>query len=157
VLLGIFRDVYRGEPLSLQVLDRESVAGLAHAEPFAVISITDPVYRHPEVPDIPECRGVLRLTFSDVDERFARLNVSTPFVVAFSPEMARAVADFVDAHLAAGVRLIVVHCEAGMSRSAGIAAALARHHNGDDAFFSGQYRPNRWVRAVLLEALASTP
>ncbi|MFN3651153.1 MAG: hypothetical protein ACK47B_16380 [Armatimonadota bacterium] len=151
--MGICRDIYRGERLSLQVLDRDAACVVAHEEPYAVISITDPVHRHPELKSSAFLRGVLQLTFSDVDERFARLNVSTPYVVAFSPEMGQQVAAFVEEQFRSGVRLIVVHCQAGMSRSAGVACSLSRHYNGDDRFFYGQYRPNRWVREVLLAAL----
>ena len=138
----------------LQVLDRASAHAVTHREPYAVISITDPGHKHPQLVASPSCKGVLALHFSDVDERFARLNVRTPHVVAFSPDMAREVALFVRRQIESGVRLFVVHCEAGRSRSAGVASALSRHYNGEEGHFTSNYRPNPWVRKLLLEALA---
>lgn len=60
---------------------------------------------------------------------------------------------------------IVVHCDAGISRSAGVGAALAKHLNGSDVDFfqsakvygslylPGTFAPNMHVRRVLLEVL----
>ena len=151
--IGICRDVYRGERLSLQVLDRNSACTVVHEEPYAVVSITDPQHTHPQLAPSPHCQGVLALHFSDVGERFARLNVKSSYVAALDPETADRIAAFVRGQVEGGVRLLVVHCEAGMPRSAGVAGALSRHYNGEDAFFRGQYRPNPWVRKLVLEAL----
>ncbi len=55
---------------------------------------------------------------------------------------------------------IIVHCDAGQSRSAGVAAAIAKFFNGDDEqFFSGggmygspRYTPNRLAYRKVLQA-----
>jgi len=65
-----------------------------------------------------------------------------------------------------GVQAVMVHCEMGVSRSAGVAAALAKHFNGDDSEFflqqpvglytgsaGGYYKPNRLVYRLMLDAL----
>src|SRR5438094_442563 len=91
----ICREVYRGEALALQVLDRHSARQCSHPEPYAVISITDPQFKHPALKNDPFCRSVLRLTFSDVDERVALSRIKSTHIVAFTPEMAQQVADFV--------------------------------------------------------------
>jgi len=58
---------------------------------------------------------------------------------------------FVHRHLL-DVRRIIVQCDAGLSRSPAVGAALARVLNGDDAeFFGGRYRPNMRVYRTLLE------
>jgi predicted protein tyrosine phosphatase len=154
--VGVCRDVYRGAVLSLQVLDRASACSVVHEEPYAALSITDPNQQHPKLAPSGQCRGVLALHFSDVGERFARLNVRSTYLAAFDSEMAGQVAAFVAEQMDGGVRLFVVHCEAGMSRSAGVAAALSHRYNGEDAFFRGQYRPNPWVRQLLLDALPAS-
>ena len=49
---------------------------------------------------------------------------------------------------------IIVQCDAGVSRSAGVAGALMKHYNGDDSeiFDNPKYRPNmRCYRMVLNE------
>ncbi len=44
-------------------------------------------------------------------------------------------------------------CDAGMSRSPAVAAALGRVLNGDDSsFFAGRYRPNMRVYRMMLDA-----
>jgi predicted protein tyrosine phosphatase len=53
----------------------------------------------------------------------------------------------------ATIERIVVHCDAGASRSPAVGAALARVLNGDDAeFFAGRYRPNMRVYRMMLNA-----
>lgn len=153
--VGVCREVYRGTTLSLQVLDRDTVRFVRHQEPYAVISITDPQLIPPTLAPSPYCAAVLRLRFSDVDERFARMQVSTPYVIAFTSEMAQQVAHFVNEHFGQGIRLFIIHCEAGMSRSAGIATAISQHYNLDEIFFLTHYRPNIWVRRLMLEALTT--
>ena len=52
----------------------------------------------------------------------------------------------------AKVERSIVHCDAGKSRSPGVAAALARVLDGDDAsYFGGRYTPNARVYRTLLE------
>jgi protein-tyrosine phosphatase len=54
---------------------------------------------------------------------------------------------------------IIVHCEAGQSRSAAIAAALAMHYNGDDREFWGAqmygrvFTPNAHVYRVMSDTM----
>lgn len=151
----IWREVYRGDRLALQVLDRDAVRFCVHAEPYAVISITDPVEKHPILISAPQRRGVLRLKFYDVDH-LTRLSAVASRIGAFTPEMARQVVQFVRDQMTQGTGLFVVHCEAGVSRSAGVAAALSRFFNHDETPFLVFYRPNPWVRKLVLEALAET-
>ena len=49
----------------------------------------------------------------------------------------------------------IVHCDAGVSRSGGVAAAIAKWMLNDDSefFYSGQYRPNMWCYRKTLTAL----
>jgi len=45
----------------------------------------------------------------------------------------------------------VVHCSAGIARSAGVAGAISLVLNGKDAmFFKGRYIPNRFVYRTIL-------
>ena len=46
---------------------------------------------------------------------------------------------------------VVLHCDAGMSRSPGLAAALSKVLVGDDTEFFKRYRPNMRVYRTLLE------
>ena len=66
------------------------------------------------------------------------------------PEDAQTILDFVQAHRQE-VKLIVCQCEAGISRSAAIAAALSRVVQGEDHFFFAHYAPNDYIYNTLLE------
>lgn len=50
---------------------------------------------------------------------------------------------------------VIVHCDAGISRSAGVAAAILKHTTGDDSsiFENGLYDPNLWCYQKTLAAL----
>ena len=149
---AICRDVYRGETLALQVLDRSLARTTTHEEPYAVISITDPQLKHPVLADSSYCKAVLRLQFSDVSNDFPMLR-GTAHIAAFTPATARQIVDFVREQMQNDVRLLIVHCEAGMSRSAGVATALSQFYNHDETHCLVHYRPNAHVRRLVLAAL----
>ena len=138
--------------MSLQVLDRPGVRFCSHPEPYAVISITDPNLKHPVLARSENCRAVLPLQFYDVFGRAAQVK-NGPSGAWFTESMAREIAEFVNAQRSQGVNLIVVNCEFGMSRSAGVASALSFFYNQDETFFLVHHRPNSLVRRLVLEAL----
>lgn len=96
------------------------------AEPITdkdiVISIMSPGMSHPR-PDV-KCLARLDLQFKDT----MRYEVHEQ---GFSDAQAQEVVDFVEKWLVDCTR-IVVHCEAGMSRSAGVAVGLARYLLSDE-------------------------
>jgi protein-tyrosine phosphatase len=53
------------------------------------------------------------------------------------------------------LRCIVLHCNAGLSRSPGVAAALSNVLCGNDQSFFERYRPNRRVYTLLLDVFAN--
>jgi predicted protein tyrosine phosphatase len=88
----------------------------------------------------------LRLHFPDADVASEQF----PEGLLFAPEHAREIWDFVLRHR--DVERVVIHCDAGISRSPAVAAALARVLNGDDVeFFAGRYRPNMRVYTLRLD------
>ena len=62
--------------------------------------------------------------------------------------MAKKIVKFVKKYLN-DVELIVCQCEAGISRSAGIAAGLAKCIDGDDDYFFKRYLPNSLVYSMI--------
>lgn len=117
-----------------------------HDVPHVIISITTTEADVARIPTSPECRGVLRLVFPDADQADHIHSESD----LFSASHADAVWDFVLAHRADIVR-VVLHCDAGMSRSPGVAAALAKVLVGDDTELFARYRPNMRVYRTLLD------
>jgi hypothetical protein len=111
------------------------------------ISITDP--GQPPAVLSERFDAILRLSFSDIRDDGP---VSGP--VLFSRADAARVLDFVNK--AAAAEIIVVHCLAGISRSAGVALALAELNGWPVADLEkGHPLWNPWVRAELLRAAKS--
>jgi predicted protein tyrosine phosphatase len=109
----------------------------------------------------PNFRDVLRLYFHDVG------GFDPPYpegTVEFSEEAAEQIAAFVRAH--AGAATIVVHCEAGISRSVAVGLAISTTVHGYWAwpsYMPREYRERRYVHnrvvfdAVCAALVASDP
>lgn len=136
---------YQGEKYQFYVLSRPEATGLILEEPHIVISVTDPgvgdVKLHPDSNVV----DVLRLKFYDIDRLIDGIQQMTH-------EQATQIINFVLKHKT-NVKTIVCHCEAGFSRSPGIASILCLWLEGTDSPFYKQHQPNSWVRRLLLRDL----
>lgn len=63
---------------------------------------------------------------------------------------ARQILDFVAAHKN-DVSTIICQCEAGMSRSAGVAAALSHILQGQNKYLYANFEPNKWVYRTIID------
>ena len=92
---------------------------------------------------------VLFLQFDDVDANDKKYK-------PMRPDQAQRTVDFVKENLDA--ELCIVHCDAGVSRSAAVAAAIGKFINGDDMFIFGRPRfsPNTHVYACSFRLAAQT-
>lgn len=116
-----------------------------HSEVSIVISIND---TNMEPNDIPHCKyrnhiaAVLPLFFNDVEE-------GNGVITTFE---ANKIVCFVNRWYS-HVDTIIVHCNAGISRSAGCAAAILKYFTGSDMqiFGNGFYKPNMKVYTTVLE------
>jgi predicted protein tyrosine phosphatase len=111
---------------------------------FAIISITD-VNSEENVFDENNNHlvGICRVKFDDVD--FGDKNCITS-------DDAKKILSFVDSKVGK-VSFIIVQCEAGISRSAGVCAGLMKIYNGDDfeIFDNPKYCPNMSCYRTILE------
>ncbi len=119
-------------------------------ETVAIISIADPDDTHSVIKEWADLQGILQLSFHDLDQQ---LNDAGFTYKLMSDSDAQQVADFVEKHQ--NVDLLLVQCDAGISRSPGLAAAILKHQTGDDSQIFGdrRYIPNRWVYKKTLDAM----
>ncbi len=118
-----------------------------HEVPHVIVSITSAPDDLARIRHNPRCLGVLRLSFPDAETASEQYAEST----LFSAADADAIWRFVLEHRER-IERIIVHCDAGVSRSPAVAAALLRVLDGDDAtLFGGRYRPNMRIYRMLLE------
>ena len=137
------------------VYNRESIeAELPHEAPHIIVSIQSP--KDPRLPVLRTSRRtlrVVRLVFHDMDdmhkkhlppEEWARYEDD-----CFGPAHARQIIAAVRMHPDA--EELLVHCDAGFSRSPAVAAALSKALTGDDKHFFRTYSPNMRVYRTILE------
>ncbi len=131
-------------PVEWFVYSRGAIERVApHDVPHVVISITSAADDVARIPRSSACRGVLRLSFADIDEADGDLTL-------FSAEHAVEILEFVFKHRRS-IERVVLHCDAGLSRSPGVAAAVARIMGDDDVTFFRRHWPNGHVYRTLLE------
>lgn len=118
-----------------------------HEVPHVVVSITSSLHDQARIPRNEHTLDVLRLTFPDAD----RPTELFPEESLFSLAHAEAIWDLLARHEGVAQR-VIVHCDAGYSRSPGVAAALSKALHDDDEDFFRRYHPNRRVYRLVLEA-----
>ena len=132
-----------------------------HKNPTVIVSISDPNMIYTSAPfisndksisSVVNVKAILRLCFSDADRPGLDVygkNANESDLM--SDKDANRVVEFILKHIDCD---LIVHCDAGISRSAGVAAAIMKAVNGDDSpiFDSGKYRPNMWCYRKVLTA-----
>ena len=128
-----------------QVMSRKYAVKYAYKidVPTIIISINDMESVPPHFVRKNNIVDVLTLFFEDVDY---------PGKDAITIEDANKIIHFVNQYKDK-VEQIIVHCEAGVSRSAGVCAALIKIFDGDDnvIFDNGQYCPNMTCYRTVLQ------
>ena len=143
--------------MKILVKGRDTLRELVSEQPAAIVSISDDPKDFPDIPGCTCFAVVLRQHFHDIEIRFGSSMVDMfdskkNVLQAFTEGQAIEVAKFV-LSLPNEVKTLVLQCEAGISRSAGMAAAVARYLGHDDMPFFRDYLPNRLVYRLTLEAL----
>jgi predicted protein tyrosine phosphatase len=155
----------------LEHLSREKAEAYRDERRYAVISITDPDGPEAKLQDDPNRLAVLRLQFHDftqTEEEFAAIfqEAEPPEWVDDEPAKGWILPTAVHAEAIVGfyrslppeVEKVVIHCEAGVSRSAAVGAALAHCLGQNDRQFYDKSFPNHRVRRLVIEAWRrSTP
>ena len=130
-------------PMFVYVLNRERMSEYEESRPHIVVAVSDPTTKVHQLKDNPNRLGQLLLSFWDLDKKWPSIPDGY-----FTQEMAKQILDFVESYKDA--KVIYCACEAGISRSAGVAAALAKIYNGRDSEYFKHYIPNRRVYSMIL-------
>jgi len=158
--------------MKFKVLSRAEFENFISKEKYIAISISDPDSE--PVESQKDYTAILSLQFHDVDHRikkqkdcklcngtgksplFPDINGGHCYactdkmdIKIFDETYAEQILDFINAYKDI-VDLIVVHCEAGISRSSATAAALSLILNGEDQFFYDHYLPNALVYRKII-------
>ncbi len=133
----------------------ERFARQRHDKRSTVVSIRSTWDREPA--DIPctKKNNIVAVCHVQADDTDAYVNVGYGVKDGLmSSRSAREIAQFARKHYD-HVDMIVVHCDGGVSRSAGVAAALMRWFEGDEyaVFRNRSRRPNMWCYNRVLDAL----
>ncbi len=114
--------------------------------PWAAISITTDIGTNPVLSKENRV-GLLQMAFEDIE--FPR--PTTPPELIFDKAKAQQILDFV-AEMWPQVECFMVHCQAGMSRSPAVAAAIEHiyHGNGSDNYWFERKTPNMAVYRTIL-------
>ena len=132
--------------MEIHVTNREGIDNLIKSlsDSVCVISITDPD-SNSVVLDLHEA-DILRLEFHDLD----RTHSSLSEVTYFSKSLARQIVNFVLCNSSSHTKQLIVHCEAGVSRSPAVAMAISSYFNTTKIWeLCRTCAPNMMVFAIL--------
>ena len=138
--------------MKIMVMNRKEVLDFCkhpHLAQFIIISISTP---HVEYSEFPFCTAtnnvidICEVQFFDLDNTYPIKKGLMEF------KDAKKIAEFVSYYKD---KIIIVHCDAGQSRSAGVAAALSKYYNNDDSeyFDNPRFTPNMWCYRQIMNAL----
>lgn len=123
-----------------------------YEDPHVIVSIRTPEDPHMvRLPFSAHTLAVLHLQFHDLnDAALAHVEVRDQYEAqCFNRDHARQVLQLVKEFPKA--ERLIVHCDAGLSRSPGVAAAVSKILTGDDSQFFKRYSPNSRVHRTILE------
>lgn len=129
--------------VQIVVLNRIEAEEFECERPWACISITTTESDAADIPDENRV-ALLRMVFADI---------TTPLrdFILFHDSQAHDILDFVTQQWGR-IETLLVHCDAGISRSSAVAAAIARLKGEDEAeFFDEPYDPNPRVYQTIRE------
>jgi predicted protein tyrosine phosphatase len=128
--------------------------------PHAIISITDPDSDLPNFAPNENRLGILSQQFYDIEDISDEMSLkdAVEYITQFGhglfkDDQAAEIVDFME-RIEGRAKGILVHCEAGVSRSAAVAAVIELVLNGSNerVFNDRRYSPNLYVYTKLLLA-----
>lgn len=123
--------------------------------PHIIISTTSDIAKPVVVKDNPLRKGIIKFNFDDLDTRHIPIlqkksNEGTAsLMILFNVEDAKQILSFVNENINQ-IEAIICHCDAGISRSAAMAASLSKILTNMDDYFFKNYIPNMLVYTTIL-------
>ena len=114
---------------------------------FAIISIYSTGDKPAKLPITNNCRGAIRLEFDDISKSIPNCSKE---LTLFNEDLAKRIINFYN-KIKNKIDYVLVNCDAGISRSSAVAAALAKISGQDDSEFFKKYLPNMYVYNKILE------
>jgi len=133
--------------VNFKVLSRNEIKKYQTNEKHIVFSICDPEGQFVKLPKYTTRLGYMLMRFPDFDREIEGYPYN---YLIFNKHMAQEIVNFFNMHKDK-ITLVICQCEAGMSRSAGMAGALAKSIGQDDTYFFKHYLPNMLVYRLILE------
>ena len=135
--------------MEFYVCSRQSAKRMSYKlkVPTLIVSITDIVSCPNSFGENPNIKAICRVTFDDVDPHY-EVKCSN----AMTEKDAEKIKSYVERYKDK-VDCIIVHCEAGISRSSGVMAAIQKYLIGSDEaiFNNAKYCPNMHCYKMMLE------
>ena len=135
------------------VYSRQAIEAIEpHDVPHVIVSIQTPNDPNPvRLPVGEHTLKVVSLVFHDLgDEAMEHVDIKDRYEAqCFSRQQARTILGVVKAYTDA--QRLIVHCDACLSRSPAVAAALSKILTGDDSCFFKRYHLNSRVYRTILE------
>lgn len=144
--------------MQFHVFDRIVSTQLSVLIPHIIISIQDPNNRKSfkGVGTTDQTLEVLNLDFHDVSSKkgyIPKMLMGIPEdqeIIYFNKKHAKKVISIYERNKDKA-DIVAIHCDAGMSRSPGIAAALQKIHTGNDFLWFNTKTPNMLVYRTIME------
>jgi predicted protein tyrosine phosphatase len=131
--------------MKIIVMNEDQITKYKIDEPHILISISSPDSRKPSIMHNSSCLETLYLVFHDLERPYPQMNARL-----ISKSDAEAIWESINEYKDK-IEVIICQCEAGISRSAGVAGAISKVLNGDDSYFFKKYLPNMLVYRTVLE------
>lgn len=138
--------------MKIKIFSEESIKKYKTDKLYSIISIVSPEYNSLYLDCGKDFVCQLNLKFHDIDNATIE-NFDTwckeRKLVPFTTLDAQSILLFVS-QVANYTDELLIHCEAGRSRSIGVGAALAKIYNNDDSYYFKHYTPNMLVYRTIL-------
>ncbi len=168
--------------MKFKVLSRQAMEEFKSDENHIVISISDPnsekvkIISRPfdilslhfhdtdehrvQTKDCKRCNGTGYVSeFKDINDGHCYMCTDKIDIKLFTDKDAQQILDFINRYEKLYKRNessnVIVHCEAGISRSAGVAGALSLIYNGSDQYYFDKFLPNMFVYRKILNVYMS--